>query len=207
MSRIRLRGLYAITDEKLLPRERFETDVEAALKGGARIIQYRDKSNDNDKQFSQATRLRELCDQYHALLIINDDIQLAKYVRADGVHLGEHDANIEQARKNLGDDAIIGVSCYNQLRAGIEAENEGADYVAFGSMYSSPTKPNARKAELQLLKTAKLTLKLPVCAIGGIDINNAADIVQHDADMIAVISGVFAQQNIERAAQQLAALY
>ena len=203
----RLRGLYAITDETLIPASAFADTVELALKGGATIVQYRDKSWDNEKRLRQAKRLRALCSQYSAALIINDDIALAQTVSADGVHLGEDDAPIEQARSALGDDAIIGVSCYNDLERAIDAEAAGADYVAFGAMFNSSTKPNARTASYELIRRAKSQLKIPVCAIGGIDGHNAAGVIVSGADMIAMINGLFAADDIGRTAEHVAGLF
>ena len=158
MSSAGLRGLYAITDEKLIPRSEFAAAIEQALRGGTAIIQYRDKSWDNTKRLQQAKRLRALCSRYAATLIINDDIALARTVNADGVHLGEHDASIEKARSQLGSDAIIGVSCYNQLDRAVAAQAAGADYVAFGTMFRSATKPQARFAGCALISEAKALL-------------------------------------------------
>lgn len=203
----RLRGLYAITDEHLIAAEHFTEKTELALKGGAAIIQYRDKSHDTKKRLTQAKALRQLCNQYNALLIINDDIKLASAVNADGIHLGEDDTAIKTARNKLGDDAIIGVSCYNQLSLGHIASQAGADYVAFGSFFNSPTKPAARTASIDCLAQAKQQLDIPVCAIGGINLDNAASLISLRADMIAVISGVFAQQDITGASGSFVKLF
>jgi thiamine-phosphate pyrophosphorylase len=205
-SESRLHGLYAITDEKLLSVTQFHFSVEQALQGGAGIVQYRDKSNDLEKRNKQATALRTLCDQYGALLIINDDLALARLANADGIHLGENDATVSQARRVLGDRAIIGVSCYNQLGLAIKAEGEGASYVAFGAFFPSPVKPEARTAELNLIADAKQKLTVPVCAIGGININNAQKVFDAGADMVAIISGVFAQPDIKTVSRQISSL-
>ncbi len=207
MTDTRLRGLYAITDEKLIPASTFADTVELALKGGAAVVQYRDKSWDNEKRLQQAKRLRALCSQYGAALIINDDIALAQTVNADGVHLGEDDVPIEQARRTLGDNAIIGVSCYNDLERAIDAETAGADYVAFGAMFSSSTKPNARSASYELIRRAKSQLEIPVCAIGGIDGHNVAGVIVSGADMVAMINGLFAADDIEQTAKHVVGLF
>lgn len=207
MNRGRLRGLYAITDENLIPETGFAAAVEQALLGGTAIIQYRDKSANDAKRRNQAAALRALCDQYGAVLIINDDAALAKKVAADGVHLGEHDASIEQARSTLGEDAVIGVSCYNQLDRAVAAQAAGADYVAFGAMFTSPTKPHARSASLELISRARSELDIPICAIGGIDESNATGAIRAGADMTAVISGLFAAKNIRRTAETIAGLF
>ncbi len=207
MTQTRLRGLYAITDEHLIPETGFAAIIEQALRGGSTIIQYRDKSNDPGKRQQQATILRELCSRYSALLVINDDIELAKAVGADGVHLGEDDAAIDQARSVLGDQAVIGISCYNQLERAVEAQTAGADYVAFGAMFNSPTKPQARSASYDLIHQAKARLDIPVCAIGGIDGHNAAGVIVSGADMVALISGLFAADDITQTAQHIAGLF
>ena len=203
----RLRGLYAITDEKLIAETKFHHSIELALKGGARIIQYRDKSHDLEKRNQQAGLLRTLCTQYDALLLINDDLELARQVNADGVHLGENDASISAARTLLGKDVIIGTSCYNQIELALKAEKEGADYIAFGAFFPSPTKPEARVAEFELLDEAKTRLNIPVCAIGGIDLSNAKQLLDAGADMLAVISGVFGQADIEAASAHFSRVF
>ena len=197
----RLRGLYAITDENLLNPDCFSATVEQVLQGGARIIQYRDKSTDLNKRLRQASALRELCDSYRATLIINDDCKLARDVDADGVHLGRHDGSINQARTLLGAERLIGVSCYDRLSLALDAQQQGADYVAFGAFFRSPTKPDATPADITLLQTARQQLQIPVCAIGGITRDNAAILVQHGADMLAVISDIFADGDSRQAAQ------
>jgi thiamine-phosphate pyrophosphorylase len=204
---VQLRGLYAITDEKLIPESAFVATVEQALRGGAAIIQYRDKSGNEAKRLEQASALRSLCNVYNSCLIINDDIRLAKTVDANGVHLGKDDASIEQARLLLGDDAIIGVSCYNQLQRAIEAQSSGADYVAFGAMFTSPTKPNARSAGCELISEAKSLLDIPLCAIGGIEKSNVQRVIDCGADMTALISGLFSEADICLTAEHISRLF
>ncbi len=179
--------------------------VAQALQGGARIIQYRDKSEDQQQRLQQALALRTLCDQHQAVLIINDDVALAKQVSADGVHLGIDDISVSEARAQLGPDAIIGVSCYNRFELAEQAAAENADYLAFGAFYSSPTKPAAVRAEIELLRRAQ-QFKLPLCAIGGITHENAAALIEAGADMLAVISGVFAAADICAEARRFATL-
>ena len=203
----RLRGLYAITDEKLIAPDEFANALERALLGGTKIIQYRDKSKDSNKRLEQASLLKNLCDTHSAVLIINDDIDLAKSVNAHGIHLGKDDSSIEQARETLGEDTIIGISCYNQLEQALEAEQAGADYVAFGTMFSSPTKPDAVTAGTELIIEAKQQLDIPVCAIGGIDSSNVEDVVNAGADMTALISGLFAAQDIQSTARHISQLF
>ena len=199
----KLKGLYAITDEKLITRQGFSEAVELALQGGARIIQYRDKSNNPQKRFQQATILCSLCEQYQAVSIINDDIELAKAVNAHGVHLGKDDASLTKARQTLGDNAIIGISCYNNLPLAINAEKNTADYVAFGAMFSSSTKPEAIKTNIDIISNAKQQLSIPVCAIGGITDKNIQQLIQQGVDMTAVISSLFASNDIKDTADSL----
>ncbi len=201
-----LQGIYPVTDTALLQNHLLDR-VRDTLEGGARIIQYRDKSTDHRRRLSDALQLKQLCLEYDAILIINDDIQLAKDSNADGVHLGAKDQDIPQARAVLGDKKVIGISCYNQLPIAIKAQQQGASYVAFGSFFSSSIKPEAAKASIDLLHDARQTLNVPIAAIGGITLKNAASLVTAGADMLAVINGVFAQKAIQLTAQKFNALY
>jgi len=202
-----LRGLYAITDSTLISEEKLRDTVEQAIQGGARIVQYRDKSQDSTKRFEQAQILCALCQKYAIPLIINDDIALAQRVSADGVHLGKEDGNIASARRILGDSAIIGVSCYNQFTLAKKAEKNGANYVAFGRFFSSSTKPLAVQASIDLLIQAKQSLTIPIVAIGGITVENAQSLVESGADCLAVIQGLFGQANVKSAAQSFSKLF
>ncbi|MCG5535596.1 thiamine phosphate synthase [Ectothiorhodospira mobilis] len=184
-----LRGLYLVTPEEaphtLLPR------VEQALQGGARILQYRDKSGDATRRLETARALKALCADHHALFLVNDDVELAAAVAADGVHLGREDTGLEEARAALGPEALIGVSCYDRLERAEDAAARGADYVAFGAVFPSSTKPGAVHAPLALIREARTRLHLPIAAIGGITPDNAAQVVHAGAHMVAVIQGVF----------------
>lgn len=191
-----LSGLYAITDTRLIPESRFAKTIELALKGGARIIQYRDKTSDHSKRLRQASEVKHLCDQYQALCIINDDIELALTVDADGLHIGRDDGVLTEIRQQLGNHKVIGVSCYNQLALAKTAAEHGADYIAFGSFFPSPTKPDAPTASLELLTQARNQIQTPICAIGGITLNNANQLLEAGADMLAVISDVFANEDV-----------
>jgi len=202
-----LRGLYAITDSTLISEEKLRDTLEQAIQGGARIVQYRDKSQDSAKRLEQAQILRALCQKYAIPLIINDDIALAQRVSADGVHLGKEDGNIASARRILGDSAIIGVSCYNQFTLAQKAEKNGADYVAFGRFFSSSTKPLAVQASIDLLIQAKQSLTIPIVAIGGITVENAQSLVESGADCLAVIQGLFRQADVKSAAQGFSKLF
>lgn len=201
------RGLYAITDTKLIKAQRFVETVERAIVGGARVVQYRDKSDHQEQRFEQARALRGLCDKYQLPLIINDDVKLAQQVGADGVHLGRHDANIEYARAVLGSEAIIGVSCYNQLSLARRAVETGASYVAFGSFFGSTTKPRAVVCDIQVLREARKSLNCPIIAIGGITPDNGTDLVAAGADCLAVIYSLFGQTDVTAAARSYAKLF
>lgn len=202
-----LKGLYAITDANLIPKSRFTEIVESALRGGASIIQYRDKTDDYNKRLQQACAVKQLCDQYQALCIINDDIELMLASNADGLHIGKDDGELADIRKRLGKDKIIGLSCYNELEIANLAENQGADYIAFGSFFPSPTKPDAQKASLDLLIKARQQIKIPICAIGGITLKNAIPLLEAGADMLAVISDVFGQDDVLSASQDFQKLF
>lgn len=184
------RGLYAITDTASKLRFDFETGVEAALRGGARMIQYRDKSSDHDMRLHEAHALRRLCREFGALLIINDDVELALECGADGVHLGRDDEDIDAARTRLGKHAVIGRSCYADIDHARRAATADADYIAFGSVFPSPTKPDAVAAPLELFSQAA-NLGPALCAIGGITHEHAPAVVQAGAQLLAVVSGVF----------------
>ncbi|HWP94938.1 MAG TPA: thiamine phosphate synthase [Gammaproteobacteria bacterium] len=202
-----LRGLYVITDASLTPGPRLATAVAAALRGGARLVQYRDKTADESRRHTEASTLRSLCRAHGVPFIVNDDVELAAAVGADGVHLGRDDASLPAARARLGPDAIIGASCYDSLARALDAEANGADYVAFGSFFPSPTKPHAIPAPLALLGEARRRLHIPICAIGGIRTDNAAVLLTAGADMLAVVSGVFGADDVEAAAREFAHLF
>jgi thiamine-phosphate pyrophosphorylase len=208
MSRMnRLRGLYAITDATLCAKRGLIADVAAAIRGGAVMIQYRDKSTDVARREQEARALLALCRKQGVPLIINDDVELARTIGADGVHLGVEDGGMRAARSRLGDDAILGMSCYDSLELARSARAGGANYLAFGAFFGSPTKPAAAQAPLALLREAGDNLHLPLVAIGGITPDNGAALVAAGADLLAVVSGVFAGDDPELAAQQYAALF
>ncbi len=207
MSKASLRGLYAITDAALQEPEQLPERVARAIDGGARLVQYRDKSGDRAARLQQARVLAELCRARGALLIINDDAQLAADSGADGVHLGRDDGDPGAARRRLGTGAIIGVSCYDQWPRALQAVEQGADYIAFGRFFPSRTKPQAVQASLDLIRRAKQQLALPVAAIGGITAQNGAQLIAAGADMLAVVQGVFAAADIRQAASAYAALF
>lgn len=202
-----LRGLYAITDGALTPGARLAPAVEAAIRGGARLVQYRDKSTDTQRRRQEARALAELCRDHGVGFIVNDDVELALESGADGVHLGRDDVELTTARVRLGPRALIGVSCYDSLQRAVAAAHAGADYVAFGSFYASDTKPGTVRAPLSLLAEARRQLGIPVCAIGGITPENGATLLEAGAQMLAVIRGVFAEKDVRVAAESYARLF
>ena len=204
-----LGGLCAVTlDDPLLPR--LSALVKAALDGGAPIVQYRNKLAPQALRRAQAAEMLRICHAAGAKLIINDDVWLAVEIGADGAHLGRDDApggSLAAARDALGSKRILGVSCYNELARGEEAAAAGADYLAFGSMFSSRTKPAAVRAPLELLAEARRRFGLPVAAIGGITLDNAPQVIAAGADMIAVVSDLFDAMDIKARAQAYQELF
>lgn len=204
MSRLR-RGLYLVTDGS--PLQPLLATVAAALRGGAVLVQYRAKDVPPERRHAEASALLQLCRAHGTPLLVNDDLELALAIGADGVHLGRDDAPADVARGRLGAGALIGVSCYADLQRAHAAIAAGADYVAFGSMFPSSTKPAAPPAPLALLGAARDTLGVPVCAIGGITLANAAVVVGAGADLLAVISDVAAAADPEARARAYATLF
>lgn len=198
-------GLYVITPALADP-ELLAGKVEAALRGGAQVVQYRNKAADEPLRHEQAVRIARLCRVVGACFIVNDSIELARRVAADGVHLGKDDEGVGAARALLGPGKLIGVSCYNELWRARDAVAQGADYIAFGSFFPSPTKPGAVMAARDLLRAAK-EFSVPIVAIGGITPDNAALLIEAGADAVAVLSAVFDAPDVERAARRIARLF
>lgn len=200
-----LKGLYVITDQKLIPRDRFIETVEKAIRGGAKIIQLREKDTPEEEIIRLGKELLKITRRYGIPLIINDSPKLAMEIGADGVHLGKDDTEISEARKILGGEAIIGVSCYGDIERGLQAEKEGADYLAFGTPFFTPTKADRKPTPFEVLREAKRRItKIPVFAIGGITKENAQSVLETGVDGIAVITAVFSSPDPEEAARNLA---
>lgn len=197
-----LSGIYAITDPKLLPDEHLISGAEAALKGGVRILQYRNKPASSALRLQQAKSLVSLCQDYAALLIINDDPELCLRSGAGGVHLGRSDANLEQAQCLLGEDYVIGVTCHSDLAYAQACHKQGAHYCAFGRLFASQTKPEAPACQLSTLEQARAA-KLRSVAIGGINHSNIDTVLNTGTDMVALIHGLFGQEDIEASARAL----
>ncbi|OGT88121.1 MAG: thiamine-phosphate diphosphorylase [Gammaproteobacteria bacterium RIFOXYA12_FULL_61_12] len=201
-----LHGLYVITDTALCAGH-IESRVEQALLGGARVVQYRDKSDDSARRLAEARALAGLCRDHGALLIINDDIELAASSGAHGVHLGREDGACAVARAVLGPEAIIGISCYDDFDRARQARQEGADYIAFGRFFPSQTKPGAVQADPDLLRRGRTELDRPLVAIGGITPENGRSLIAAGAQMLAVIQAVFGAPDIRAACESLTALF
>lgn len=197
-----LKGLYVIADGSNLESDRLVDNVTEILAAGVKIIQYRDKMSDHAHRHAIASKLKSLIYDHQGILIINDDVSLAKSVNADGVHLGREDCTISEARKFLGPGKIIGASCYNRLDNAMRAIDAGTDYVAFGSFAHSPNKPTAPHAGIDLMIRAKQELHVPICAIGGITKENITPLLRAGVDMIAMISAIFAAPSPQRAARE-----
>lgn len=201
-----VRGLYAVTPDE--PRtDVLVARVTAAFSGGARILQYRNKTASPELRREQAAALKRACDAHGALLIINDHADLAREVDAAGVHIGAGDGDIAAARKTVGKTKLIGVSCYKRLELARDAQTQGADYVAFGSFFLSTVKPGPVRAPIDLLREAKAALGVPVVAIGGITIDNAPALIDAGADAVAVISALFGAGDVADAARRFTALF
>jgi thiamine-phosphate pyrophosphorylase len=195
--------LYAITDSQLLPGDTLFTAVAAALKGGCKLVQYRDKSSDKARRSFEAKNLLALCNQYQAQLLINDDVSLAQEVGAHGVHLGQGDTNPVAARIILGSHAIIGVTCHDSLELARTAIKGSANYIAFGRFFSSNTKPDARPAPIELISDARKQFpETPIIVIGGITLDNGKQLLDAGADMLAVCHSLFSAEDITAQARK-----
>lgn len=191
----KLKGLYVISDDALTPDETLLVQIEQALLGGACIVQLRDKKNSDDVIKQKIKKVQKLCKEYEALFVLNDKIDLAIELECDGLHIGESDhERFDAIRKNF--KGLIGVSCYGDVAMAKDFEKRGADYVAFGSFFTSPTKPNSNIIALEVLKDAKTRLTIPVCAIGGINTKNLDDIIQYKPDMISIINDIWTARDI-----------
>lgn len=200
-----INGLYAITPD-IADTDLLLAKVEAALRGGVNMLQYRNKTANHKLQTQQARELLPLCRHYNVPLIINDSVKLCLTLDADGVHLGADDGDLAEVSAKLGSSKILGASCYNRFDLALQAQKAGASYVAFGACFSSSTKPNATKASLDLFEQAK-KLQIPSVAIGGITLENAAKLKESGADAIAVIGALFNAADIAKTSQQFTQLF
>lgn len=200
-------GLYAITDcDNLQPAELLERSA-AILANGAAMLQYRNKLSAAAEKHALAEKLQNLCQQFHVPFIVNDDIDLALALQADGLHIGKSDGSCRAARARLGPQCIIGVSCYNDLQRARDAATEGATYVAFGAFHETRSKQATVTADSELLRTARQTISLPIVAIGGINPANAAGLLSAGADFLAVISALYGNADAATATRQFVKLF
>lgn len=194
--------LYAITDRTWLNGDKLCNAVEKALKGGVTFIQLREKTLDYDEFLSEAIEINKLCKKYNVPFIINDNVDIAAKSGADGVHIGQDDITIKEARKILGDNKIIGVSAHNVSEA-LKAQNDGASYIGSGAVFTTSSKNNVSALSMDTLRKITASVDIPVVAIGGISRDNAIKLKGSGIDGIAVISAIFAQNDIENSAAEL----
>lgn len=194
--------LYAVTDRTWLDGRTLYDDVEKALKGGVTLLQLREKNMSTDNFINSAKEIKSLCEKYNVPLIINDNVDVAKAVNADGVHIGQNDMPAHEARKILGKNKIIGVTAKTVEQAQ-KAEKDGADYLGSGAIFSTTTKGDAKKMDMQTLKSITSSVNIPVVAIGGIDGDNVLQLKGTGIVGAAVVSGIFAQDDIETATKDL----
>lgn len=183
----KITGIYAITPNRI----DIDTIEKVIVEHNINLLQYRNKTTNAQTQLDESTQLQRLCLKHHTLFIINDDVNLAKKISADGVHLGKNDGSIQSARTQLGADAIIGVSCYNNIELAQNAQNQGADYVAFGALFASKTKPDALKCELDTITQAKQALSIAIVGIGGVNFDNQQQAFNAGCDSVAMINQLF----------------
>lgn len=200
-------GLYVLTDARLHDYASWPERVEQVILGGAKIIQLRDKSLSDDKLQPIALLIQEVCRFYNTPVFMNDRIHLARKLAFDGVHIGKHDTSMRAAREYLGNNVMIGISCYRSIHQALQASKAGADYVAFGRMFTSQTKPSSPRCSLGIIRQAKNICTAPVVAIGGIDANNVQHIIRSGADMAAVTHAVFNASDPQQAANKITQKY
>ena len=194
--------LYAVTDRTWLDGRTLYDDVEKALKGGVTLLQLREKNMSTDDFINSAKEIKSLCEKYNVPLIINDNVDVAKAVNADGVYIGQNDMPTHEARKILGKNKIIGVTAKTVEQAQ-KAEKDGADYLGSGAIFGTTTKGDAKKMDMQTLKSITSSVNIPVVAIGGIDGDNVLQLKGTGIVGAAVVSGIFAQDDIETATKDL----
>ena len=187
--------IYAISDDVLMPENLALEYAREILECGVKFFQFRSKKAVKNEKL--ASEILNLCEKFGTKFIVNDDVKFAKKIGAKAVHLGKDDEGIKEAFEILGKDAYVGVSCYNDINLAINAAKNGASYAAFGSVFTSPTKPNAPKCGLEVVKEAKQILNLPVCVIGGINETNIGSLSHTKPDLIAVISAIYKDGNIK----------
>lgn len=206
IKRENLRGLYAITDNTLTPSDTILDQVTKALKGGAKIIQFRDKESSDEYTKTISLKLQKLCEDYDALFVLNDRANIAIELGLSGLHIGRSEYKyIPEIRRRF--NGCLGISCYGDVSFAKDVERMGVDYVAFGSFFASKTKPDSELVNLEILSQAKEYLNIPICAIGGINIDNVSSIVEHNVDMVAIINDIWNSEDTEKKAREFAKFY
>ena len=205
--RLPICGLYAITPDRATPLEQLVFEVEEALRGGARLVQYRRKGLSPEQALPEIRALVASCEQHDALLFVNDHVKLAEAAGAHGVHLGRDDGDYCALAGDKSRRLLLGVSCYDSLALARKAAAAGVDYVAFGSVFPTSTKPAAVHCPHAVLSAARAELALPLVAIGGITPDNASSVIEAGADFVAAIGGVFEQPSILESAARYARLF
>lgn len=202
-----LHGLYAITDPQLTPHETLLERVEQALAGGAAVLQYRDKTASIEQKIRDGKALKQLCQSYAIPFLINDDVELALMLKADGVHVGQSDTAVSAARARFGHSGIVGVSCHGDQALALKAVGDGANYIALGRFFQSQTKPEAPPCSLEVLREVRRKVSVPIVAIGGVTTDNAPQLIEAGADMVAVIHGLFGSGDIRATALTFSDLF
>lgn len=197
----KLNGLYVISDDLLTPKNSIKDQIEQSLKGGAKIVQLRDKTSSDEEIETLIQDLENLCNKYNAVFVLNDRVELAIKLKCSGLHVGKSDYHkIEYIRKEF--NGVLGVSCYGDLENAKKMENLGVDYVAFGSFFPSPTKPQSDVVDINVIAKAKDYINIPICAIGGINTKNYKELTMQNVDMIAVISDIWKSENIKNKCEE-----
>tara|TARA_B100000683_G_scaffold188182_1_gene181470 strand:- start:146 stop:820 length:675 start_codon:yes stop_codon:yes gene_type:complete len=206
MKNFYLNGTYGITPDNL-PSEALIEKIRSSLMGGVKILQYRNKGNNWAKKIEEISEIKKICQKYNVPFIINDNLNIALEVDADGLHVGKDDVSIKKARESLGNNKMLGVSCYGDLQRATKAEKLGADYIAFGSFFKSKTKPKAPLIEKNILEKARYICQCPIVAIGGITPENGSELLKNGADMLAVADAIFSSKDCKLNAQKMARLF
>lgn len=194
--------LYLVADRSVLGPRDFKTCLTDALEGGVTLVQLREKSSSTMEFYNIAKEAKEITDKYHIPLIINDRIDIALAVDAAGVHIGQEDMPADVTRRILGGEKIIGVSV-STIKEAKEAEKAGADYLGVGSLYPTTSKDDAKRVTLETLRTIKKSVQIPIVGIGGINLDNAREVMETGVDGIAVISAIFGEDDIKKASEEL----
>ncbi len=189
--------LYAVSDQTWVGKQTFYQQIESALKGGITCLQLREKHMDEESFIQEALEIKALCHQYHVPLLINDNVKVAMACLADGVHVGQDDMSVKEVRKLVGEDMIIGTSCHNVQEA-LQAQEDGADYLGVGAAFSTSTKLDAKALDHQIYRDITEAVDLPVVAIGGINESNILELSETGVDGVALVSAIFAAENIEQ---------